>query len=70
MTDAVAHCVHHRPWNLIMMRSKSSIYALDVVCGLTNDFDISDYGILYQLVGKKSSFIHIGGISIYSLDRI
>ena len=40
-----------------MMRGESSISALDVVGGLTNDFDVSDYGILYQLVGKKSSFM-------------
>ena len=52
------------------MRSKSSIDALNVVGCLTNDFDVSDYGILNQLVGKKSSLIHIGGIPIYSLDRI
>ena len=57
MRDRVAHLVGEFQRQFWVLSRKLWVMLADVIAGFTNDLQVTDHGVLYQLILQESDFI-------------
>jgi hypothetical protein len=68
--NAVAHRYHHQSRHFGVVVCQQWIGLFDIVCRLTQDFDIADHCILQLLILLEGSLIFANGITLNTFNRL